>query len=46
VEECAPLAGGSRGPAGADKLRDRAGHVTNLTAKDITWVNHGGPFSP
>jgi len=38
---------GSRGPPGADKLREKAGHVTNLTAKDITWENHGpSPFSP
>ena len=29
---------GSRGPVNADKLRQKTGHVLNLTAKDITWA--------
>lgn len=38
---------GSRGPTNADKLREKAGHVPNLTAKDITWLHHdNGTFSP
>mmetsp|Transcript_201 Transcript_201/g.279 ORF Transcript_201/g.279 Transcript_201/m.279 type:complete len:521 (+) Transcript_201:104-1666(+) len=38
---------GSRGPTNADKLREKAGHVPNLTAKDITWQNHDkATFSP
>ena len=38
---------GSRGPTNADKLREKAGHVPNLTAKDITWLHHDKPtFSP
>ena len=28
----------SRGPVNADKLRQKTGHVLNLTAKDITWA--------
>ncbi|KAK3236561.1 hypothetical protein CYMTET_53303 [Cymbomonas tetramitiformis] len=28
---------GSRGPALADKLRERVGHITSITAADITW---------
>mmetsp|Transcript_2092 Transcript_2092/g.7663 ORF Transcript_2092/g.7663 Transcript_2092/m.7663 type:complete len:530 (-) Transcript_2092:222-1811(-) len=33
---------GSRGPEGADRLREKAGHVTNLSVRDVTWNNHKG----
>lgn len=33
---------GSRGPSNADKLRERAGYIPNLTAKDITWAYGDG----
>lgn len=36
-----PYQFGSRGPKGADRLRERVGHETTVTERDITWANHG-----